>query len=141
MTAKTSTYLLVVTRSTDDPDLFVCTSKDHQVSAESHNAEDAINFVKGATLCAIGGLWKEIPDELTVRFEVNRSVVPHCDFELGLVPGVLPCKKKPTFKCGCDRCSAEEPFRSCAEHRADVELRHERVYPNPRHRVVWYSTR
>lgn len=53
----------------------VCRSTTYGVSAESSNEIDAINFVKGAMLCALGELWRKIPDEITIVFEIDRSAL------------------------------------------------------------------
>lgn len=54
-----------------------------------------------------------------------------CDFQLGVVPGELPCKAHPIYECMCARCAAEDdPFRTCEAHRADVNVRHAQVFPS-----------
>lgn len=150
-TTKTVTCHLVIKHSEDDLEAFVCTSLDHQVSAESRRMEEAINFVKGASLSALGELWKEIPNDVHIKFEIDQSAVEsneaeiraaHCDYQTGVTPGVIACKQKLAFVCGCSRCGSEQEdgkFHSCADHRAEVEERHAHIYP--RHRVVWYGIR
>jgi hypothetical protein len=54
-----------------------------------------------------------------------------CDFQLGIVPGVLSCTARPIYECACSRCTAEDdPFRTCEAHRADVNVRHAQVFPS-----------
>jgi len=148
MADKVNVQHLVIEHSTDDPEAFVCRSEDLQISSESRDIESAINFVKGASICALGDLWKEIPNEVHIKFEIDQSRVmsgeteikaAHCDYQTGLAPGLIACKRKPTFTCCCPRCDSEPvdgKFHSCADHRAEVVERHARIYP--RHRVVWF---
>lgn len=142
---------IIIEHSPDDPEAFVCRSADLQISSESRDIESAINFVKGASLCALGELWKKVPDDVHIKFEINYRAVemteadrekPHCDYRMGDIPGVIACKRIPVFTCGCPRCDSERAdgkFRSCAEHRGEVSVRHTHIYP--RYGAVWYGMR
>lgn len=127
MDVKTYHQVLVVEPSTQTPGAFVCRSKTWGIRVESADAEKAANFVKGATLSLLGGLWTEIPDEVHIRFEVDRSALsqrPLCDAK---PPHSAGCAD-PSYECVCSRCqrepTADERFHACAMHRNEIAEEH-----------------
>lgn len=66
---------LILTPSEDYPGQVECRSTTYGITAYSHSEKRAIAFVKGATLCAIGELWQELPDEFTIVFKIDRSAL------------------------------------------------------------------
>lgn len=67
--------LLVLKPSHEYPGQIECRSAMLGIIGVHTNEKEAVNFVKGATLCALGELWKEIPDEVVISFEIDRSAL------------------------------------------------------------------
>jgi len=127
----TNEEYLTVTRS-EDIDGFVCRSDGWGISAESANEEDAVNFVKGALLCALGTRMQVIPNDVTIRFHVQRRLEGKSD---PILCDIVDCSSHPTYECVCRRCANEptrkERYHSCKTHQLEVGSMHMRVRERP----------
>lgn len=119
--------LLTLTRSAELTNGFECRSETFGVTASSIVAEEAVNFVKGSVLAAIG-MRQHIPNELTVTFSIDRTALVDVPFCSGLGCGVPP-----SWECRCVGCldGWGGRFWCCSLHRERRGVWHDEVRGNP----------